>query len=58
MLQDAGVPALTPAVRAALRCPVDRGELREQAGHLACTTCERSYPVAGEVPVLLAEAAA
>lgn len=58
VLQDAGVPALTPAVRAALRCPVDRRELREQAGHLACTTCERSYPVAGEVPVLLAEAAA
>lgn len=58
VLRDAAVPPLTAPVRAALRCPSDRGELREQGGRLACATCERSYPVAGKVPVLLPEAAA
>lgn len=44
-------------LREALRCPVDRGELTESAGRMTCADCDRSYPVAGTVPVLLAEAA-
>jgi uncharacterized protein YbaR (Trm112 family) len=44
-------------VREALRCPADQGGLREAAGRLTCQVCDRSYPVAGGVPVLLAEAA-
>ena len=44
-------------LRSALRCPHDRGELAERSGRLVCGTCDRSYPVAGSVPVLLDEAA-
>jgi len=46
------------ALRAALRCPADRATLVDDAGRLRCTACGRSYPVSGEVPVLLAEAVA
>jgi SAM-dependent methyltransferase len=46
------------ALRAALRCPVDRGALADAGDRLACADCGRSFPVAGGVPVLLAEAAA
>jgi hypothetical protein len=46
------------ALRAALRCPFDRGELTDDASRMTCSDCGRSYPVAGGVPVLLAEAAA
>jgi uncharacterized protein YbaR (Trm112 family) len=45
------------ALRDALRCPVDGGRLRPDSGRLACEACARSYPVAGGVPVVLAEAA-
>jgi uncharacterized protein YbaR (Trm112 family) len=44
-------------LREALRCPNDRGTLRAEADRLVCTSCGRGYPVAGGVPVLLAEAA-
>jgi uncharacterized protein YbaR (Trm112 family) len=46
------------ALRAALRCPVDGGQLREGSGRLVCDRCDRSYPVEHGVPVLLREAAA
>lgn len=44
------------ALRAALRCPVDGEELTDGPGVLNCTSCERAYPVAGGVPVLIVEA--
>jgi SAM-dependent methyltransferase len=40
-----------------LRCPQDHGSLTEAPDRLVCVDCERSYPVAGAVPVLLKEAA-
>jgi uncharacterized protein YbaR (Trm112 family) len=46
------------ALRDVLRCPADGGRLTAEAGRLVCQECARSYPVAGGVPVLLAEAAA
>lgn len=58
VLSSAEVPPLTPPVRAALRCPADGGTLSNIGGRLVCAICERSYPVAGRVPILLAEAAA
>jgi hypothetical protein len=47
----------TGELNAALRCPHDRGGLDIAAERLSCQRCDRSYPVAGGVPVLLAEAA-
>jgi uncharacterized protein YbaR (Trm112 family) len=44
-------------VRELLRCPADGGRLDEVAGRLVCAGCDRSYPLVGTVPVLLAEAA-
>jgi hypothetical protein len=44
--------------RDALRCPHDQGRLRASGERLSCEQCDRSYPVAASVPVLLAEAAA
>jgi uncharacterized protein YbaR (Trm112 family) len=44
-------------LRDVLRCPADGGALRAEGDRLACAGCGRSYPVAGGVPVLLAEAA-
>ncbi len=45
------------ALRAALRCPVDRGTLSESGERMTCADCGRSYPVIGTVPMLIAEAA-
>ena len=45
-------------LREALRCPADGGRLRDESGRLVCEGCGRAYPLAGGVPVLLAEAAA
>ena len=45
-------------LREALRCPADGGRLRGESGRLVCEGCGRAYPLAGGVPVLLAEAAA
>jgi hypothetical protein len=58
VLADAGAHGPGDAARALLRCPVDAGMLEESADRLVCASCSRSYPVAGGVPVLLAEAAA
>ena len=44
-------------VRMQLRCPVDQGELKDGKDKLICAECDRAYPVASGVPVLLAEAA-
>jgi hypothetical protein len=41
-----------------LRCPHDKGRLSAARGRLTCEVCDRSYPVAGGIPVLLEEAAA
>ncbi len=46
----ADVPAW---VRAALRCPVCRGELRDAPSALTCTSCARTYPVSDGIPVLI-----
>jgi uncharacterized protein YbaR (Trm112 family) len=53
------MPAHGPAGALAdvLRCPADRGPLEADADRMTCTDCGRTYPVAGTVPVLLAEAA-
>lgn len=56
-LSRATVAGPAGALRARLRCPVDRGPLTEAAGRMTCADCGRAYPVAGSVPVLLAEAA-
>ena len=45
------------AVREALRCPHDRGLLEDTPERLVCSACDRSYPIAGGVPVLLEESA-
>jgi SAM-dependent methyltransferase len=58
-LGSAAAPTpLPPAVRSALRCPVDAGELVARAGSTTCDICGRLYPVIGEVPVLIDIAAA
>ncbi|MGP9693866.1 Trm112 family protein [Brachybacterium sp. AOP25-B2-12] len=44
-------------VRAALRCPVCRHELRDAEAALRCTGCDRLYPVENGIPVLIAERA-
>lgn len=40
-----------------LRCPACRMELRRSSARLECVGCARAYPIAGHVPVLLADAA-
>jgi uncharacterized protein YbaR (Trm112 family) len=47
----------TPEVLAVLRCPDCRGRLSFGPSGAACKSCGRAYPVIGEVPVLLREAA-
>jgi uncharacterized protein YbaR (Trm112 family) len=44
-------------ILSSLRCPECRGGLRFDHQAAACESCGRSYPVVGEVPVLLLEAA-
>jgi uncharacterized protein YbaR (Trm112 family) len=44
-------------IRHALRCPVEGGPLRGEHAWLVCEECDRTYPEAGGVPVLLVEAA-
>jgi hypothetical protein len=44
-------------VRLALRCPSCGGSLTFERTATVCQTCGRSYPVVGEVPVLVVEAA-
>jgi hypothetical protein len=46
-----------PQVRAALRCPACHGSLSWERERATCASCGRVYPVVGEVPVLLLEAA-
>jgi uncharacterized protein YbaR (Trm112 family) len=46
-----------PEVLAALRCPSCGGRLTFHPEVATCESCSRSYPVVGEVPVLLVEAA-
>jgi uncharacterized protein YbaR (Trm112 family) len=51
-----GLRPLTPSLRQALRCPACHGELALRDQRASCRSCERSYPVKGDVPVLLEEA--
>jgi Methyltransferase domain len=46
-----------PQIRAALRCPDCHGSLTFESQSASCGSCGRAYPVVGEVPVLLLEAA-
>jgi uncharacterized protein YbaR (Trm112 family) len=48
---------LPAALRAVLRCPLCSGSLSLSDARAQCDGCGRVYPVAGEVPVLLEEAA-
>lgn len=57
-LASFSTPPLDPALRAALRCPGCGGALADASAALRCADCARSYPVVGNVPVLLTEAAA
>jgi SAM-dependent methyltransferase len=57
VLDEFSPPPLTRAVRAALRCPHCRSALSDAPGRLDCEGCDRSYPVVGGAPLLLAEAA-
>src|SRR5690625_4305623 len=41
-------------VRAQLRCPDCRGELRDIEAALQCEVCARIHPVSGGIPVLIA----
>ena len=44
---------LPPRVMAALRCPSCGGALHADGSALRCDGCGRSYPIAGEVPILV-----
>jgi uncharacterized protein YbaR (Trm112 family) len=57
ILPRMGARSPAGAVRDALRCPADEGGMSAAADRLVCDRCERSYPVAGGIPVLLSEAA-
>jgi len=57
-LRAMALPPLPPLVMATLRCPHCRAALTASADRLACGGCERSFPVAGSVPLLLEEATA
>jgi hypothetical protein len=48
---------LGDAARVALRCPLCLGVLAFEPRRTVCAECGRRYPVAGEVPILLEEAA-
>lgn len=56
-LRSIPVPPLPPAVRVTLRCPACRSTLETRDETLACRGCGRAYPLAGNVPLLLNEAA-
>ncbi len=56
-LRATAVPPLPAPVAAALRCPACRSALSARELSLHCTGCGRRYPVAGNVPLLLEEAA-
>jgi uncharacterized protein YbaR (Trm112 family) len=56
-LQRDRPPALPPALRAALCCPICHGVLGDRRAALECLDCGREFPVVGAVPLLLEEAA-
>ncbi len=56
-LRAAAVPPLPGPVAAALRCPACRSALSVREQSMLCTGCGQRYPVAGNVPLLLEEAA-
>jgi uncharacterized protein YbaR (Trm112 family) len=57
VLRRDSFPALPAAVRAALCCPICRGDLGDRRDVLECLDCAREFPVVGGVPLLLPEAA-
>jgi uncharacterized protein YbaR (Trm112 family) len=56
-LRVSPAPPLTRELRAALCCPLCGTALRDVSGALQCDGCGRSYPVEGNVPLLLEAAA-
>jgi uncharacterized protein len=48
-----------PELAAVLVCPVDKGELTEdaEASRLVCKTCSREYPVRDGIPIMLIDEA-
>lgn len=48
---------LSAELRALLACPACRSPLRFEERRALCTGCDREFPVAGGVPILLVEAA-
>jgi hypothetical protein len=58
VLPQMGARGPEGVLRKALRCPHDRERLDAGDSRVTCSACGRSYPVAGGVPVLLAEAEA
>jgi uncharacterized protein YbaR (Trm112 family) len=48
---------LSDDLRVALACPACRAQLDFDERHAECAGCQRQYPVAGGVPILLVEAA-
>ena len=48
---------IDPSLAAVLVCPVDKADLQQNrdAGHLVCTSCGRSYPVRGGIPIMLVD---
>jgi uncharacterized protein YbaR (Trm112 family) len=49
---------IDPTLASLLVCPVDHGDLAEDAGSvLVCVECERRYPVHDGVPVMLVDEA-
>lgn len=58
VLPSMGVRGPRGAIWEILRCPLDKGRLTYHENRLSCEQCDRSYPVAAGVPVLLEEAVA
>jgi uncharacterized protein YbaR (Trm112 family) len=49
---------LSPRLWSLLCCPVCHAEIVKKSNGIVCTGCDRTYPVAGGVPILLAEVSA
>ncbi|MDR3793231.1 MAG: hypothetical protein P4L03_07615 [Terracidiphilus sp.] len=52
-MSSANHPILDPAALSLLACPACHGELRPAENRVVCTLCERSYPVAAGIPILI-----
>lgn len=57
LVADGRVRGPSEAVQALLRCPLDRGALTRERDAVRCSACAVRFPLVGDVPLLLAEAA-